>query len=89
MMLFHFLIRIAEQAARADTSAVGAMAITHWLKGSGIITEACGIIQADSSYQTNVQGIYAIGTVTATSLDHADSIGVGKEVTSLLAGGTQ
>jgi pyruvate/2-oxoglutarate dehydrogenase complex dihydrolipoamide dehydrogenase (E3) component len=67
----------------------GMMANTHWLKGSGIITEAYGTIDVDSSYQTNVQGIYAIGTVTVPSLDHADSIAMGKEVASLLAGGTQ
>jgi len=75
----------------ADTLVYGAgmMANTHWLKGSGIITEAYGTIQVDSSYQTNVQGIYAIGTVTVPSLDHADSIAMGKEVASLLAGGTQ
>jgi len=75
----------------ADTLVYGTgmMANTHWLKGSGIITEAYGTIQVDSSYQTNVQGIYAIGTVTVPSLDHADSIAMGKEVASLLAGGTQ
>jgi len=63
----------------ADTLVYGAgmMANTHWLKGSGIITEAYGTIQVDSSYQTNVQGIYAIGTVTVPSLDHADSIAMG------------
>lgn len=67
----------------------GMMANTHWLKDSGIITEAYGTIQVDSSYQTDVQGIYAIGTVTVPSLDHADSIAMRKEVASLLAGGTQ
>lgn len=75
----------------ADTLVYGAgmMANTHWLKGSGILTGEYGTIQVSSFYQTNVQGVYAVGTVIAPSLDHAGSIAMGKEVASLLVGGTQ
>ncbi len=75
----------------ADTLVYGTgmMANTHWLKGSGIITGEYGTIQVNSFYQTNVQGVYAVGTVIAPSLDHAGSIVMGKEVASLLVGGTQ
>ncbi len=75
----------------ADTLVYGTgmMANTHWLKGSGIITGEYGTIQVNSFYQTNVQGVYAVGTVIAPSLDHAGSIAMGKEVASLLIGGTQ
>ena len=66
---------------------VGMVANTHWLKGSGLITRPDGAIQVDEQYRTNVPGIYAVGTVVAPSLDHADSITMGKEVASLLAGG--
>ena len=75
----------------ADTLVYGTgmMANTHWLRGSGIITGEYGTIQVNSFYQTNVQGVYAVGTVIAPSLDHAGSIAMGKEVASLLVGGTQ
>jgi len=66
---------------------VGMMANTHWLKGSGVITTPDGAIKVDEQFRTNVPGIYAVGTVVAPSLDHADSIKMGKEVASLLAGG--
>ena len=66
---------------------VGMVANTHWLKGSGVSTGPDGAIQVDEQYRTNVPGIYAVGTVVAPSLDHADSITMGKEVTSLLTGG--
>jgi alkyl hydroperoxide reductase subunit AhpF len=65
------------------------MANTHWLKGSEIMTGVYGTIQVDRCYQTNVQRIYAVGTAIAPSLDHVDSIAMGKEVASLLAGGRQ
>ncbi len=64
---------------------VGMIANTHWLKGS-INTAEDGTIQVDAGYQTNVAGIYAIGTVIAPSLDHVDSLAMGKEVASLLGG---
>ena len=64
----------------------GMMANTHWLKGSGISTNEDGTIQVDAGYETNVPGIYAIGTVIAPSLDHLDSLAMGKEVASLLGG---
>ena len=78
-------------ALPADTLVYGSgiKANTHWLKGSGINTGAYGTIQVDKSYQTNVQGIYAVGTVIALSLDHAGSVQMGKEVASLLIGGRQ
>ena len=64
----------------------GMMANTHWLKGSGISTAEDGTLQVDAGYQTNVPGIYAAGTVIAPSLDHVDSLAMGKEVASLLGG---
>ena len=66
----------------------GMMANTHWLKGSGISTAEDGTIQVDAGYQTNVPGIYAVGTVIAPSLDHVDSLAMGKEVAALLGGTT-
>ncbi len=65
----------------------GMMANTHWLKGSGISVAADGTVQVDASYQTNVPGVYAVGTVIAPSLDHVDSLAMGKEVASLLLRG--
>ena len=64
----------------------GMMANTRWLKGSGIDTAEDGTIQVNADYETNVSGIYAIGTVVAPSLDHVDSLAMGKEVASLLGG---
>jgi thioredoxin reductase len=64
----------------------GMMANTHWLKGSGIHTGAGGTVQVDAGYSTNVPGIYAVGTVIAPSLDHVDSLAMGKEVATLLGG---
>jgi thioredoxin reductase len=66
---------------------VGMMANTHWLKGSGISTAEDGRVLVDTVYQTNAPGIYAVGTVIAPSLDHIDSLAMGKEVASLLLGG--
>ncbi|HLX59094.1 MAG TPA: FAD-dependent oxidoreductase [Ktedonobacteraceae bacterium] len=66
---------------------VGMMANTHWLKGSGIDTAPDGRVLVDADYQTNVACIYAVGTVIAPSLDHIDSLAMGKEVASLLLGG--
>lgn len=66
----------------------GMMANTHWLKGSGISTAEDGTVQVDAGYETNVPAIYAVGTVIAPSLDHVDSLAMGKEVASLLLGGT-
>ncbi len=67
---------------------VGMMANTHWLKGSGIDTAEDGMVQVNAGYQTNVQGIYAVGTVVAPSLDHVGSLAMGKEVAILLGGTT-
>jgi pyruvate/2-oxoglutarate dehydrogenase complex dihydrolipoamide dehydrogenase (E3) component len=64
----------------------GMMANTHWLKGSGISTAPDGTLRVDAGYATNVHGIYAVGTVIAPSLDHLDSLAMGKEVASLLGG---
>lgn len=75
----------------ADTLvySVGMVANTHWLRGSGVITGLDGTIQVDADFQTSVAGVYAIGTVVAPSLDHADSLAMGKEVASLLVGETR
>ncbi len=67
---------------------VGMLANTHWLIGSGIELAPDGAIAVDERYQTNIPGVYAVGTVIAPSLDHADSIAMGKEVATLLQGGT-
>lgn len=74
----------------ADTLVYGAgmQANTHWLKGSGLALNAHGAIQVDRRYQTNLPGVYAIGTAVSPSLDHADSLAMGKEVASLLSGGS-
>jgi thioredoxin reductase len=76
-------------ALPADTLiyAAGMMANIHWLQGSGVAIGPGGAIQVDAHYQTNVPGIFAMGTVVAPSLDHTASITMGKEVASLLAGG--
>ena len=75
--------------APADSLVYGAsmVANTLWLKGSGVMTRPDGAIQVDEQYRTNVAGIYAVGTVVVPSLDHIDSITMGKEVASLLTGG--
>ena len=71
----------AHQAA-ADTLVYGVsmLANTHWLMGSGIELAPDGAIAVDERYRTNIPGVYAVGTVIAPSLDHADSIAMGKEV---------
>jgi pyruvate/2-oxoglutarate dehydrogenase complex dihydrolipoamide dehydrogenase (E3) component len=79
--------RLFNLAADTLIYAVGMMANTHWLKGSGITTEYDGTIEVDGTYQTNIPGIFAIGTVVSPSLDHTDSIAMGKEVASLPIGG--
>ncbi|HZS76951.1 MAG TPA: FAD-dependent oxidoreductase [Ktedonobacteraceae bacterium] len=63
------------------------MANTHWLRGSGLTTNEEGALVVDAHYQTNIFGIYAIGTVVKPSLDHSDSLRMGKEVASILNGG--
>ncbi len=72
----------------ADTLvyAVGAMANTHWLKGSDIELNEDGSIRVDAHYRTNIPGIYALGNVVAPSLDHTDSIKMGKGMAALLQG---
>jgi hypothetical protein len=84
-----------QQSVAADmlVYSVGMMANTHWLKGSGILTASEGGILVDGAgegrgYQTNISGIYAVGTVVRPSIDHIDSIAMGKEVATLLRGGT-
>jgi pyruvate/2-oxoglutarate dehydrogenase complex dihydrolipoamide dehydrogenase (E3) component len=78
--------QLLEYPADTLVYAVGMVANTHWLKGSGIATRPNGAIQVGGTYQTSVPGIYAIGTVVAPSLDHVHSIAMGKEVASILAG---
>ncbi|MBE3558896.1 MAG: FAD-dependent oxidoreductase [Ktedonobacteraceae bacterium] len=65
----------------------GMQANTRWLKGSGVLLRPGGAIQVDERYQTSVRGIYATGTVVSPSLDHTDSLWMGKKMASLLAGG--
>lgn len=76
--------------AAADTLVygVGMLANTHWLMGSGIELVSDGAIAVDERYQTSIPGVYAVGTVIAPSLDHTASITMGKEVATLLQGGT-
>jgi thioredoxin reductase len=75
----------------ADTLVYGAgmQANTHWLKGSGLALTEQGAISVDARYATSAPGIYAMGTVVFPSLDHVHSIDMGKEVASLLSGGSQ
>ena len=84
------IVRSAGELSRVEADllvyGVGMMANTHWLKGSGINTAEDGTLQVDAGYQTNVPGVYAIGTVVAPSLDHVDSLAMGKEVAFLLGG---
>jgi thioredoxin reductase len=79
--------KLFDLAADTLIYAVGMMANTHWLKGSGVLTKSDGTIAVDRNYQTNIPGVFAIGTVVSPSLDHADSMTMGKEVASLLVGG--
>lgn len=86
------IMRSGGQISRVEADllvyGVGMMANTHWLKGSGIDTAEDGMVQVNAGYQTNVQGIYAVGTVVAPSLDHVGSLAMGKEVAILLGGTT-
>jgi thioredoxin reductase len=81
--------QVFDLAADTLIYAAGMIANTHWLRGSGIVTTGDGAIQVDARCQTNIDGIYAIGTVVAPSLDHADSIAMGQRVAALLNGGSQ
>ena len=84
--------RMGEQftlEADALVYATGMRANTRWLKGSNIALTARGAIEVDAHYQTSVPGIYALGTVVAPSLDHQDSLAMGKELASLLSGDAQ
>ncbi len=80
-----------EHAIDADVFIYGAgmMANTHWLKGSGVETNADGSIVVDRQYRTNIPGIFAVGTVVRPSLDHADSLAMGKQVAAILQGGAR
>ncbi|HEY6540323.1 MAG TPA: FAD-dependent oxidoreductase [Ktedonobacteraceae bacterium] len=84
------IVRNAGELSRMEADLLvygaGMMANTHWLKGSGINTAEDGTIQVDAGYETNVRGIYAVGTVVSPSLDHVDSLAMGKEVASLPGG---
>lgn len=73
----------------ADTCVYAAAmgANTRWLKGSGIALSREGAVLVDGCYQTNVSGVFAIGSAVVPSLDHAGSLSMGKEVGILLAGG--
>ena len=59
----------------------------HTKFGKVMLTTVASLTVVDRNYQTNIHGIFAIGTVVSPSLDHADSIAMGKEVASLLVGG--
>jgi thioredoxin reductase len=72
-------------AADALVYAVGMRANTRWLKGSGIALTPQGAVEVDAHYQTSIPGIYAMGTLVSPSLDHVDSLRMGKEVAALLA----
>lgn len=58
--------------------AAGMQANTGWLKDSGLVLNAQGSVKVDAHYQTSIPGIYAIGTLVAPSLDHVDSLSMGK-----------
>jgi thioredoxin reductase len=84
------IVRSAGKLSRVEADllvyGVGMMANTHWLKGSDINTSEDGAVQVDAGYRTNVPSVYAIGTVVAPSLDHVDSLAMGKEVATLFGG---
>lgn len=84
-------VHAQEYGIDADVFVYGAgmMANTHWLKGSGVETNSDGSIVVDRQYRTNIPGIYAVGTVIRPSLDHADSLAMGKEVAAILSGGAR
>jgi thioredoxin reductase len=63
------------------------MANTTWLKGSDGALDAHGAILVDERYETNAPEVYAIGTVVAPSLDHVQSISMGRIVSSVLREG--
>jgi thioredoxin reductase len=63
------------------------MANTTWLKGSDVALDTHGAILVDERYETNVPEVYAIGTVVAPSLDHVQSVSMGRMVGSVLRGG--
>ncbi len=78
---------VYECEADALLYAVGMIANTHWLAGSGVVLGEQGAIVVDGRYQTSIPGIFAIGTAVAPDLDHASSIAMGAEAASVLAGG--
>jgi thioredoxin reductase len=80
--------QVFDLAADTLIYAAGMIANTHWLRGSGIVTTGNGAIQVNARCQTNIDGIFAVGTVVAPSLDHASSIAMGQRVAALLNGGS-
>ena len=71
----------------ADTLvyATGLRANTHWLKGSGLALTVRGALEIDARYQTSAPGIYAIGTAVSPSLDHEQSLAMGREFALLFS----
>src|SRR5579875_1542444 len=74
----------------ADTLVYGTemRANTGWLKSSGLALSEQGAIKADQHYLTSVPGIYAIGTLVSPSLDHTDSLRMGREFAALFSEGS-
>ncbi len=74
-----------EMAVDTLVYTTGMAANAHWLRGSGIEVAPDGEIVVDAACQTNVPGIYAIGTVVAPDPDHSRSIAMGEQVAAVLA----
>lgn len=63
----------------------GMVASTHWLTGSGVeLTDALAV-RVDERGETNISGIYAIGTCVTPDLDHRESIGDGAALARAVA----
>jgi thioredoxin reductase len=64
------------------------MANTLWLKGSGIELQPDGSIGVTARFETNLPGVFAMGTVVTPDLDHEASISMGRAAAIALEGST-
>lgn len=56
-----------------------------WIKESGIALNAQGAVSVDEHYQTSIPNVYAIGTLVAPSLDHTESLKMGRALAAYLS----
>lgn len=64
----------------------GMTANTLWLKGSGIELQPDGAIGVTAGYETNLPGVFAMGTAVSPDLDHQVSISMGRAAAMALEG---